>query len=106
MLYGSLRERSFSRFLTYEAACILERFGAEVWIFDPMALPMIGSVPEPHPKVVELRASTWGRPSCVIRFCICCALPPRFTPRIFSFLLFTFCTLTSILMEIKIKQER
>ncbi|MRV73515.1 arsenical resistance protein ArsH [Duganella sp. FT92W] len=55
LLYGSLRERSFSRFLTYEAARILEHFGADVKIFDPMALPMVGSVPETHPKVVELR---------------------------------------------------
>jgi len=55
LLYGSLRERSFSRFLTEEAARILERFGAEVRIFDPMALPMVGSVPDTHPKVVELR---------------------------------------------------
>lgn len=55
MLYGSLRERSFSRFLTYEAARILEHFGAEVRIFDPTELPMVGSVPETHPKVVELR---------------------------------------------------
>ncbi|MES2262475.1 MAG: arsenical resistance protein ArsH [Pseudomonadota bacterium] len=61
MLYGSLRERSFSRFLTYEAARILEHFGAEVKIFDPMELPMAGSVPEDHPKVVELRAlSLWS----------------------------------------------
>jgi len=56
MLYGSLRERSFSRFLTEEAARILEHFGAEVKIFDPTALPMAGSVPEDHPKVAELRA--------------------------------------------------
>ncbi|MDN4055961.1 arsenical resistance protein ArsH [Massilia sp. YIM B02763] len=55
MLYGSLRERSFSRFLTEEAARILAHFGAEVRIFDPMELPMVGSVPETHPKVVELR---------------------------------------------------
>jgi arsenic resistance protein ArsH len=55
LLYGSLRERSFSRFLTFEAARILEHFGAEVRIFDPMELPMAGSVPETHPKVVELR---------------------------------------------------
>jgi arsenic resistance protein ArsH len=55
MLYGSLRERSFSRFLTYEAARILEHFGAEVKIFDPAELPIVGSVPESHPKVVELR---------------------------------------------------
>ena len=55
MLYGSLRERSFSRFLTEEAARILEHFGAEVKIFNPMELPMAGSVSEDHPKVVELR---------------------------------------------------
>ncbi len=61
LLYGSLRERSFSRFLTQEAARILEHFGAEVKIFDPMALPMAGSVAEDHPKVAELRAlSLWS----------------------------------------------
>ncbi|MGZ8293537.1 MAG: arsenical resistance protein ArsH [Telluria sp.] len=61
MLYGSLRERSFSRFLTEEAARILEHFGAEVKIFDPTELPMAGSVPETHPKVVELRElSLWS----------------------------------------------
>ena len=55
MLYGSLRERSFSRFLIEEAARILVHLGAEVKIFNPMELPMAGSVPEDHPKVVELR---------------------------------------------------
>ncbi|MDB5951277.1 MAG: NADPH-dependent reductase [Massilia sp.] len=55
LLYGSLRERSFSRFLTEEAARILTHLGAEVKIFDPSALPMAGSVAETHPKVVELR---------------------------------------------------
>jgi arsenic resistance protein ArsH len=61
LLYGSLRERSFSRFLTEEAARILAYFGAEVKIFDPTDLPMAGSVAEDHPKVVELRAlSLWS----------------------------------------------
>jgi arsenic resistance protein ArsH len=61
MLYGSLRERSFSRFLTEEAARILRHFGAEVKIFDPAELPMAGSVPDTHPKVMELRAlSLWS----------------------------------------------
>jgi arsenical resistance protein ArsH len=61
LLYGSLRERSFSRFLTEEAARILEHFGGEVRIFDPTELPMAGSVPEDHPKVVELRElSLWS----------------------------------------------
>ena len=40
LLYGSLRERSFSRFLTEEAARILEHFGGKVKIFDPTELPM------------------------------------------------------------------
>jgi hypothetical protein len=35
---------------------ILAHFGADVKIFDPTALPMVGSVPDTHPKVVELRA--------------------------------------------------
>mgnify|MGYP001610916845 CR=1 FL=1 len=61
LLYGSLRERSFSRFLIEEAARILEHLGAEVKIFNPTELPMAGSVPETHPKVVELRAlSAWS----------------------------------------------
>jgi arsenic resistance protein ArsH len=55
LLYGSLRERSFSRCLTEEAARILEHFGGEVRIFDPTDLPMAGSVPEDHPSVVALR---------------------------------------------------
>jgi arsenic resistance protein ArsH len=55
MLYGSLRERSFSRLLIEEAARILEHFGAEVKIFNPAELPMAGSVPDDHPQVVALR---------------------------------------------------
>lgn len=55
MLYGSLRERSFSRLLTEEAARILRHFGADVKIFDPAGLPLVGSAPETHPKVLELR---------------------------------------------------
>lgn len=55
MFYGSLRERSFSRFSTEEAARILVHLGADVKIFDPMQLPMVGSVGEDHPKVQELR---------------------------------------------------
>src|SRR5690606_24920009 len=55
LLYGSLRERSFSRLLTMEAARILEKLGAETRIFDPHDLPLPDSVPATHPKVVELR---------------------------------------------------
>lgn len=55
LLYGSLRERSFSRFATEEAARILEHFGGECRIFDPSGLPQPDSVAPDHPKVVELR---------------------------------------------------
>ena len=61
MLYGSLRERSYSRFATEEAARILEKFGAEVRIFNPAGLPLVDSVPADHPKVRELRdLSVWS----------------------------------------------
>ncbi|CAL63406.1 NADPH-dependent FMN reductase, ArsH-like [Herminiimonas arsenicoxydans] len=61
LLYGSLRERSYSRFLTEEAARILSHFGAEVRIFDPRELPIAGSAADDHPKVAELRAlSLWS----------------------------------------------
>ena len=40
MLYGSLRDRSYSRFLTMEAAQLLETFGAETRIFNPSGLPL------------------------------------------------------------------
>lgn len=55
MLYGSLRERSYSKLLTLEAARLLEAMGAEVRVFDPMDLPQPDAAPDTHPKVVELR---------------------------------------------------
>jgi arsenic resistance protein ArsH len=61
MLYGSLRERSHSRFLTFEAARLLEHFGAEVKIFSPAGLPLPDDAKPDHPKVQELRAlSEWS----------------------------------------------
>jgi len=55
ILYGSLRDRSYSRLAAEEAARILTRFGAEVRIFDPRGLPAPDSAPVDHPKVAELR---------------------------------------------------
>ncbi|MFV3339885.1 arsenical resistance protein ArsH (plasmid) [Pseudomonas shirazica] len=55
LLYGSTRERSFSRLLTEEAARLLQRFGAETRIFDPSGLPLPDDAPDSHPKVQELR---------------------------------------------------
>jgi len=56
LLYGSLRERSFSRFATMEAARLLEAFGAESRVFNPSGLPLPDDAPADHPKVQELRA--------------------------------------------------
>ena len=55
MLYGSTRERSFSRLLVEEAARLLEHFGAEVRVFNPSGLPLPDDAPVEHPKVQELR---------------------------------------------------
>ena len=60
LLYGSLRERSYSKLLTLEAARLLEAMGAEVRIFDPLDLPQPDAAPESHPRVVALReAAAW-----------------------------------------------
>ena len=61
LLYGSLRERSYSRLLTMEAAQLLEALGAEVRIFNPSGLPLPDDAPVSHPKVQELRdLSAWS----------------------------------------------
>lgn len=54
LLYGSNRERSYSRLLTQEAARLLEAFGAETRIFDPSGLPLPDDADNSHPKVKEL----------------------------------------------------
>ncbi len=61
LLYGSLRERSYSRLLVEEADRLLRVLGAETRIFDPRDLPMANSTSPDHPKVQELRAlSLWS----------------------------------------------
>lgn len=55
LLYGSLRERSFSRLLAEEAERILTAMGCETRFFNPHGLPQVDDAPETHPKVVELR---------------------------------------------------
>ena len=61
LMYGSLRERSFSRLLIEEAARLLEALGAETRTFNPSGLPLPDDAPADHPKVRELRAlSEWS----------------------------------------------
>ena len=55
ILYGSVRERSYSRFAAEEAGRLLAKMGAEVKIFNPSGLPLPDDAPESHPKVLELR---------------------------------------------------
>lgn len=61
MLYGSLRAESISKKLTMEAKRILEHFGAEVIVFDPVGLPVFDPQQKHHPKVQELiQAVQWS----------------------------------------------
>ncbi|AUG51592.1 arsenical resistance protein ArsH [Thalassospira marina] len=55
VLYGSLRERSFSRLLSEEASRLLEWYGCEVKTFNPSGLPLPDDAGVDHPKVHELR---------------------------------------------------
>ncbi len=62
ILYGSLRERSYSRLLAEEAQRILEYMGAEVKLYNPDGLPTYDYDRSlEHPKVQELRElSLWS----------------------------------------------
>lgn len=56
LLYGSLRERSFSRLCVEEAARLLRFMGCETRIFDPSDLPLTDQISgDDHPAVHELR---------------------------------------------------
>lgn len=55
LLYGSLRQRSFSRLVTEEAVRLLRAMGAETRVFNPSGLPLPDDTDETHPKVQELR---------------------------------------------------
>ena len=55
LLYGSLRQRSFSRLVTEEAARLLTATGADARIYSPRGLPLADAEDPAHPKVQELR---------------------------------------------------
>ena len=57
LLYGSLRARSYSRLLTFEAQRILDSLGAETRLYHADGLPLPDDAPVDHPKVQELRAA-------------------------------------------------
>lgn len=61
ILYGSLRERSYSRLLAEEAARILEGLSCEVRFFHPHDLPIKAPGHDGHPEVQRLRElSLWS----------------------------------------------
>ncbi len=55
LLYGSLRQRSFSRLVVEESARLLQAMGAETRIFNPSGLPLPDDSDESHAKVQQLR---------------------------------------------------
>lgn len=55
LLYGSLRDVSYSRLAAMEAARILRAFGCETRMFDPSGLPLPDDAEASHDKVAELR---------------------------------------------------
>lgn len=61
LLYGSLRERSYSRLVVEESARLLRALGGEVKIFNPQGLPLVDETSDKHPKVIELHeAVAWA----------------------------------------------
>lgn len=61
LLYGSLRERSFSRLTIEECERLLAAFGCEAKIYNPTGLPLVSEADAEHPKVKELiDLMTWS----------------------------------------------
>jgi len=61
VLYGSLRPESYSKKTALEATKILQSFGAEVRVYDPIDLPMFDRQNFEHEKVKELhRLALWS----------------------------------------------
>jgi arsenic resistance protein ArsH len=54
LLYGSLRERSYSRLVAEEAARLLQALVGETRLFNPSGLPLVDDASDDHPKVREL----------------------------------------------------
>ena len=55
LLFGSLRDTSYSRAAAEEGARVLRALGCETKFFDPSGLPLPDDAPVDHPKVAELR---------------------------------------------------
>ncbi|MFD4836581.1 arsenical resistance protein ArsH [Achromobacter sp. NPDC058515] len=55
LLYGSLRQRSYSRLVAEETARLLQALGGETRMFNPSGLPLVDDASEDHPKVRELQ---------------------------------------------------
>ena len=61
VLFGSLRQESFSRYLAEECRRVLTAFGADVQVFQPHGLPVFDRTSDGHPQVQELRRlSAWS----------------------------------------------
>lgn len=56
LLYGSLRETSYSRFVAEECERLLTFLGAEPKVFNPSGLPLPDAAEPAHEKVAELRS--------------------------------------------------
>ena len=55
LLYGSLRDVSYSGLCAEEGARVLQALGCETRFFDPSGLPLPDDAESDHPKVAELR---------------------------------------------------